>query len=133
MLTLFGPSRYIGSHRVEGGGEGRWGNARGCWKSRVLRSTFLYFNCNLSHLAEDRDRRVWTKRDSVKREWFPTKKVSDLRAQAKRAHPSRRAERQRSWTTSSETAHCPSERKIIIGVLSFKKPQKRSSHNENRI
>jgi hypothetical protein len=33
-------------------------------------------------------------------------------------HPSRTAERQRSWMAVSDTEHSPSERKIMTGVLS---------------
>jgi hypothetical protein len=54
-------------------------------------------------------------------------------ASTKEVYPSPVAARQRFRTFTSETELCPSERKIIIGVLSFKKLQKRSSHMKTRL
>ena len=54
-------------------------------------------------------------------------------ASKKQIYPSRVAARQRFRTFTSEIELCPSERKIIIGVLNFKKLQKRSGHRKAKL
>jgi hypothetical protein len=135
MLTLFGPSTCIISHRVKGVGERRQGTAQGCWMSRVLTRIYLFFKCNMSHPFKDSGITVGTKRDRVERERFPTKVVSDHRkhcAVKKKVYPRRVAAPQRFRTSASETVDSPSERKIITGVLSFKKLQNEAATMKTR-
>jgi len=68
------------------------------------------------------------KRQSGKTEAFFEKGQKPAFTVRKVTHPSRTAERQRSWMEVSDTEHTPSDRKIMTGALSCRSVKTKELH-----